>query len=101
MRGIVLFIVFCSAFPFIFISGPFWGILMWYWISLMNPQKVVWGAFADIPYSFIIAVSTLLWWLLSRLEPKVPPMTKTTALLVMLAVWISVTSMLGTGPAAQ
>lgn len=101
MRGLVLLVVFFSALPLIFIRGPFWGILMWYWISLMNPQKVVWRVYADIPYSFIVAVATLLWWLLSQSEPKFPPINKTTGLLVILAVWISVTSILGTGPADQ
>ena len=102
MRGLVLLIVFFSALPFIFVKGPFFGILLWYWISLMNPQKLVWNSVAGgIPYAEIVAVSTLLWWLLSRFEPKWPPMNKTTGLLVMLAVWISVTSIFGTGPGNQ
>jgi putative inorganic carbon (hco3(-)) transporter len=102
MRGLILLIVFFSALPFIFVNGPFFGVLMWYWISLMNPQKMVWNSFAaGIPYAHIVAVSTLVWWLLSRPEPKLPPMNKTTGLLVMLAVWISVTSIFGTGPGNQ
>jgi putative inorganic carbon (hco3(-)) transporter len=76
MRGLVLFIVFFAALPFIFFNGPFFGILMWYWISLMNPQKLVWnGAAAGVPYSHIVAVLTLLGWLLSKVESKWPPMT--------------------------
>ena len=102
MRGLILLIVFFSALPFILVHGPFFGILMWYWISLMNPQKLVWNSVAaGIPYAHIVAVSTLLWWFLSKAEPKLPPMNKTTGLLVMLAVWISVTSILGTGPGDQ
>ena len=74
MRGIILFIIFFSSLPFIFISGPFWGILMWYWVALMNPQNVIWDSvFASIPFSFIVAVSTLLSWLLSQRESKFPP----------------------------
>ena len=73
MRGIILFIIFFSSLPFIFISGPFWGILMWYWVALMNPQNVIWDSvFASIPFSFIVAVSTLLSWLLSQRESKFP-----------------------------
>ena len=68
----------------------------------MNPQKLVWNSFAGgIPYAHIVAVLTLLCWFLSKVEPKLPPMNKTTGLLVMLAAWISVTSILGTGPADQ
>ncbi len=102
MRGLVLFIVFFSALPFIFLSGPFWGILMWYWISLMNPQQAVWGSvFGTFPYALIVAVATLLSWLMSRDEPKFPPLNKTTWLLVVLGIWISVTSVFGTGPANE
>lgn len=99
MRGIVLFVLFISAFPFIFISGPFWGILMWYWISLMGPQHEVYNFFADVPYAFIVAVATLLSWLLAPREPKSPPFNKTTVLLVLLGFWVTVTSTFGTGPA--
>jgi putative inorganic carbon (hco3(-)) transporter len=99
MRGIVLVTVFTALLPFIFLQGPFFGILMWYWISLMNPQKDVWGGFfAGLPYSMTIAVATLLAWLLSQRESKFPPVTKTTGLLLLLGVWISVTSVFGTGP---
>jgi putative inorganic carbon (hco3(-)) transporter len=102
MRGLILLIVFFAALPLIFFNGPFFGILMWYWVSLMNPHKLVWNSFAaGISYAHIVAVLTLLCWLLSKVEPKLPPMNKTTGLLVMLAVWISVTSILGTGPANQ
>jgi putative inorganic carbon (hco3(-)) transporter len=102
MRGLILLIVFFAALPFIFFNGPFFGILLWYWVSLMNPQKLVWNSFAaGISYAHIVAVTTLLCWFLSKVEPKLPPMNKTTGLLVMLAVWISVTSILGTGPSNQ
>jgi hypothetical protein len=61
MRGLVLFVVFFAAIPFIFFNGPFFGILIWYWVSLMNPQKLVWNSFAGgIPYAHIVAVLTLL-----------------------------------------
>ncbi|HEV2100555.1 MAG TPA: putative O-glycosylation ligase, exosortase A system-associated [Stellaceae bacterium] len=101
MRGIALLIIFFTAFPFIFISGPFWGILMWFWVSLMNPQQEVWGNFAGIPYALLVAVATLLAWLLSPREPKAPPLDRTTVLLVLLGFWVTVTSLFGTGPADQ
>ena len=99
MRGLVLVIVYFSALPFIFISGPFWGILMWYWIALMNPERAIWNSvFLAVPYSYIVAVATMLAWLLSQREPKFPPFNKTSVLLVALAFWVSITSIFGTGP---
>jgi probable O-glycosylation ligase (exosortase A-associated) len=102
MRGLVLVSIYAALLPFIFLQGPFVGILMWYWISLMNPQKEVWDSvFGGLPYSMTIAVATLLSWLLSRRESKFPPAGKTTGLLVLLGVWVSVTSIFGTGPPDQ
>jgi probable O-glycosylation ligase (exosortase A-associated) len=102
VRGYALALVFFGLLPLIFIKGPFFGILMWFWVSLMNPHKLVWGGpFADPPYALIVAVATLLAWFLAPSEPKTPPWTKTTLLLLLLMFWISVTSLLGTGPPDQ
>jgi putative inorganic carbon (hco3(-)) transporter len=98
MRGIALGLVFFPLLPLIFIRGPFVGILMWFWVSLMYPQFVVYGFFADIPYALIVAVATLLSWLLFLREPKLPPPDKTSVLLVLLMIWASITSYFGTGP---
>ena len=102
MRGILLGLVFFSLLPLIFIRGPFVGILMWFWISLMAPQFVVWGSvFANIPYALIVAVATLLSLVFFTREPKLPPADKTSWLLILLMIWISITSWFGTGPPAE
>jgi probable O-glycosylation ligase (exosortase A-associated) len=102
MRGLLLFTSFFSLLPFVFLKGPFVGILMWYWVSLMNPQKWVWGSsFGNIPYALLTAVATLTAWLLWQREPKLPPANKTTLLIVIMMIWISVTALLGIGPPDQ
>jgi putative inorganic carbon (hco3(-)) transporter len=98
MRGILLVGAFFSLLPLIFTRGPFIGILMWFWVSLMSPQFIVWGFAASIPYALIVAVSTLLAWLLFSSEPKAPQLDTTTTLLVALMIWVTITSVLGTGP---
>jgi probable O-glycosylation ligase (exosortase A-associated) len=102
MRGALLATTFLFLLPFIFIKGPFFGILMWYWISLMNPQYLVWdGLSAAIPYAFVVGVCTLFSWLLLSREPRLPPVNKTTVLLGLLMIWISLTSFFGSGPSAD
>ena len=102
MRGILLGFVFFSLLPLIFIRGPFVGILMWFWVSLMAPQFVVWDSFfATIPYALIVAVATLLSLFFSTREPRLPPPNKTSVLLILMMVWISITSWFGTGPPAD
>jgi putative inorganic carbon (hco3(-)) transporter len=102
MRGVLLGVIFFALLPFILIRGPFFGILMWFWVSLMNPQQVVWSSvFASVPYALIVGVLTLIMFVVAPDEPKVPPFNKTTILLLMLMVWIGVTTVFAIGPADE
>src|SRR4051794_14193142 len=102
MRGLLLGAVFFTLLPLIVFKSPYIGVLMWYWVSLMNPQRLVWSSvFSNISFALIIAFVTLACWLLSRTEPRFPPLSKTTALLILLMIWISVTSLFGIGPASE
>jgi putative inorganic carbon (hco3(-)) transporter len=72
---------------------------MWFWISLMNPHRKVFGFAADLNYALIIAVVTLFSWLLLHPEKsKCPPRDRMTFLIVALMVCISITSLNGIGP---
>jgi putative inorganic carbon (HCO3(-)) transporter len=95
VRALLLLVVYFSMLPLIFFWSPFVGILMWFWISLMNPHQLVYGALTWIPWALIVAVATIISWILSRRETKLPPPTNTTVLLLLLMLWISVTSVFG------
>ena len=102
MRGLLLGVAFFALLPLIFFVSPYIGVLMWFWVSLMSPQKIVWSSiFSNVNFALIVAISTLLCWLFTREEARFPPFTKTTILLVLLMVWVSVTSLFGIGPPAQ
>ena len=102
MRGLLLGALFFWLWPRIFTRGPFVGVLMWFWIALMVPNAWVWGGpFKSIPYSLIVAVSTLIAFVGAKNEPRLPPINKTTVLLVMLMLWISVTTIFAIGPSVQ
>jgi hypothetical protein len=58
MRGLALGLIFFSLLPLVFVrgkifgfltTGPFLGVLMYYWISLMVPEYLVWGGFFGGP----------------------------------------------------
>ena len=89
----------------IFASTPlilFWphvGILVWFWLGLMNPHRLAWGAVAEMSFAFIIGGITLGAWLFSR-EKKVFPLTPVTVLLVLFAIWITFTSFHALNPGA-
>jgi putative inorganic carbon (HCO3(-)) transporter len=87
MRSLLLDVIFFSLLPFIF-RWPYLGVLMWFWVSLMNPQDY---AYSTLPYALMVAVVTLLAWMFSK-EPKLPPKNATAILLCLLMVWVTVTS---------
>ncbi|MGD9617226.1 MAG: putative O-glycosylation ligase, exosortase A system-associated [Alphaproteobacteria bacterium] len=101
MRGLALLIVFSGLLLMVF-KRPYIGVLMWFWISLMNPHRLVYGFATSVSYAMIIAIVTLgSWVLLHPEEPKAPPRDRTTFLLAALMVWVSITSLSAGGVSDQ
>src|ERR1043165_627477 len=96
MRGLALLAVSFTLLPMVF-KRPYVGILMWFWISLMNPHRKVFGFAAELNYALIIAVVTLGSWLLHPEESKAPPRDRMTFLIIAFMIWISITSLNGGG----
>lgn len=69
MREIVLLIAIVAGLVMTF-RWPFVGVLLWEWFTLQNPHQETYGFVSSA--NMIIAVVTLLAWLLSK-ERKVPP----------------------------
>lgn len=59
MRDLILFLIIVVAIPISFFR-PFFGILMWTWITFLNPHRYTWGFMYDFPVAAVIAVPTLL-----------------------------------------
>jgi probable O-glycosylation ligase (exosortase A-associated) len=59
MRDLVLFIIIVVAIPISFFR-PFFGILMWTWITFFNPHRYTWGFMYNFPVAAVIAVPTLI-----------------------------------------
>ena len=97
MRGLALVTIFFGLLSLVF-KRPYVGILMWFWISLMNPHRKVFGFAAELNYALIIAIVTLGSWLLHSEESKTPPRDRMTFLIIAIMIWISVTSLNGGGP---
>ncbi len=91
MRDILLALVITALLPMAF-KRPWVGALMFAWVSIMNPHKLAWGFAHNFPWAQIIAIVTLLGFLLHRSERKVFPWSGVTVVYVLLMVWMSVTS---------
>ena len=76
---------------------PHIGVLVWSWLSYMNPHRLTWGATYDFQFAQIVALVTMGAWLVSR-EPKRVPLTPITVLLFLFAAWMCVTTAFALAP---
>jgi putative inorganic carbon (HCO3(-)) transporter len=90
LRALALFMTVLGLLPIV-VFYPFGGVLLWTWISLMNPHRLTWGFFAELPYALIVGGITILSWLMSR-EPKKVPFDGFSVLLLSFMALISLTT---------
>ncbi len=96
MRDLVITLIIFGSIPFI-LRQPYLGVLVWSWISYMNPHKLAWGFAHDFPYAYIIAIVLIASMLFSRERLRVP-VTGLTVLWVMLLVWMCITTLFAIFP---
>lgn len=54
------------------LKNPYKGILVWSWLSYMNPHRLAYGFAYDMPFAYITAIITLCSMIFSRAMQKVP-----------------------------
>jgi putative inorganic carbon (hco3(-)) transporter len=91
IRDILVTAIVFGSLPFI-LRRPYVGILMWVWISVMNPHRLTWGFAWDFQFAALIAAVTLLSVVINGRERQSFPMTTLTLALLMFAAWTLVTS---------
>jgi probable O-glycosylation ligase (exosortase A-associated) len=90
MRDLFVTAVVFGSLPFI-LWRPWIGIIMWCWLSYMNPHKLSWGFAYSMPFAMMVALATMVGVLLSR-EPKKIPWTRETIVMLLFGSWMVVTS---------
>jgi len=70
---------------------PYIGILVWSWLSYMNPHRLTWGFAYNMPFAQIVAITLLTAVLFSK-ERKSIPLTGTTVLWVVFLLWMTVST---------
>lgn len=82
------------------VARPFAGILLWSWISFMNPHRLVWGPASELPWAMMVFLATLLGCLMAG-EPKRFAWNGVTVLLLVMMFGFTLTSAAALGdPAA-
>jgi probable O-glycosylation ligase (exosortase A-associated) len=90
VRSLALFLTVLGLLPIV-LFYPFGGVLLWTWISLMNPHRLTWGFFSELPYALIIALATIVGWVISGERKKVP-MDTFAILTILFMAWFSFTT---------
>lgn len=97
MRSIALTIVIFGLLPFVF-TRPWFGILLWTWVGLMNPHKLTFGFAYNFPFAEVISIVTIIAILLSK-EAKSFPWVPPVLVLLALNCWMFVTTLYALFPA--
>ncbi|MBI5256406.1 MAG: putative O-glycosylation ligase, exosortase A system-associated [Burkholderiales bacterium] len=97
MRDIVLTLVVMGLLPFI-LRSPVIGAYAWAWLGMMNPNRAVFGFARSLPFSQVVAIATLLSLLMNKKDRKPFPVDAISITLLLLMVWMSVTSFFAINP---
>jgi putative inorganic carbon (HCO3(-)) transporter len=90
IRDIIVTLIVFGSLPFI-LRQPHIGVLMWSWLSYMNPHRLCWGFAYDLPFAQIVAITLLIALLLSK-EPKRVPVTPLTVIWWVFLAWMCITT---------
>jgi putative inorganic carbon (HCO3(-)) transporter len=97
MRSLALFCELAMLLPVTLVQ-PFVGVILWSWISFMNPHRLTYGGIAlAVPWALAVFIATIFGCLVAR-EPKRFPVNAVTVLIIMFLVMISVTTCFAMAP---
>ncbi|MGB7991306.1 MAG: DUF5935 domain-containing protein, partial [Candidatus Methylophosphatis roskildensis] len=80
------------------LKKPWIGIMLWTWLSIMNPHRYTWGIAFDAPVAAFAAITTLIGFLTTR-ERVWPLREAASILLVLLMGWMTLSWLTGLDPA--
>ena len=98
MRDIIVTLMIFGALPFILVR-PYVGVLVWSWVSIMNPHRLCWGFASEMPFAQIIAIATIFGFLYYR-DKMTPNMSAVLWLWILFVIWTGVTTYFALYPEA-
>lgn len=84
MRGLVVLTIILGSLPYCLMQ-PWIGVLMFCWISYMNPHRYAWGIAYTFPVALSVALVTLVGMVITRDKNKLP---KDTAVITLISLWL-------------
>lgn len=96
----ILVISLVVVFAVMALRRPWIGVMLWTWISIMNPHRYAWGFATTAPVAMIAALVTLLGLLFTR-ERESPFKGAPVWLFLAFSVWITLSWLCGVDPAGD
>ncbi|KAF0221831.1 MAG: hypothetical protein FD174_162 [Geobacteraceae bacterium] len=90
MRDLILLAVFFTLLPLAF-KRPWIGVLIFAWVSYMNPHRFTWGIAYAFPFAKVAALVALVCLFFTSDKMKIP-WTRETKLLLLLGLYFTMTS---------
>lgn len=82
------------------LARPWVGVMLWNWISLMNPHRLAWGFAYSMPVALIAGVATLLGLLFTK-DKQSPFKGAPVWWLLLFFIWMTISWALGYDPAGD
>ena len=96
--GLSLVVIVCLLWT---IRYPFVGVLLWSWITLMDPHKLAFGFSLNLRINLLVAVVTLGSWFFNEKERKIPPIDANFVLTLLFFLWVTLNTSIGSFPWAS
>lgn len=96
MRDLLITGIVLGALPFA-LRHAWIGILLWTWISIMNPHRLAWGFAYNAPFAAMAGGATLLA-LLTTKDPVRLPRSSAVKVLILFILWMCVTTVFAMFP---
>ncbi len=96
MRDVILLGIVVAALPFA-CRHTWIGVLLWTWISIMNPHKLAWGFAMSMPFAAMAAGATVVSLFITKDKVRLPGHPAIVAL-ILLTLWMVVTTVFAIHP---
>jgi probable O-glycosylation ligase (exosortase A-associated) len=96
MRDVLILAIVVGLLP-VALMHTWVGVMLWTWLSIMNPHKLAWGFAYDAPFAAAAAVATLLSLVISRDKKQMawdPPVK----ILIVFLLWMCITTLFSPSP---
>ena len=100
MRDLLVMSMVCAG-ALAALRRPWIGVIVWVWVSIMNPHRYAWGFAYDAPVATIAAIGLLLGLLFNKSLRESPLKGPPVVWLSVFIVWITISWLFGFDPAGD